>query len=274
MLSVCKRILRDHTHNLSQILKLAKADLVKTYRGAALGWSWAVIKPCVTLFTYWFALSFGFRSNTPITVGDNTYAFFLWLVLGITPWFYMNDMLVAGTESIRKYKYLVTKMKFPVSVIPTFVSVSKLMVNLVLLLVVMILFWASGHAPTLYWVQLPVYIGFSFAFFTLWAQFASLLAAISQDFLNLVKAFITPLFWLSGIIWRADTLHEHPLIQWFLRLNPVTYLVNGFRNCMIFERWFFETPLETGIFMGWLVLLWILSLWAYKRLRKDIPDVL
>ena len=37
------KIIKDHITYKQQILKLAKADLVKTYRGAALGWSWAII---------------------------------------------------------------------------------------------------------------------------------------------------------------------------------------------------------------------------------------
>ena len=65
MIQVLKEILRDHSQNVHQIFKLAKADLVKTYRGAALGWSWAVIKPCMTLFTYWFAFEIGLRSGRP-----------------------------------------------------------------------------------------------------------------------------------------------------------------------------------------------------------------
>ncbi len=270
MTKVIKEVVFDHFHNISQIFKLAKADLVKTYRGAALGWSWAVIKPCMTLFTYWFAFSYGFRSGSDV----NGVPFFLWLALGITPWFYMNDMLVSGTESIRKYKYLVTKMKFPVSVIPTFVSLSKLMVNLVLILVVMGLFWAMGYSPSVYWLQVPVFIVFSFLFFTLWAQLASLLAAISQDFLNLVKSFITPIFWLSGILWRADSFEGNIWIQRFLAINPVTFLTGGFRDGLIFERWFWESPKKCLYFALWIVLLWGLSVWAYKRLRKDIPDVL
>lgn len=270
MFKVLKEIVFDHLHNITQIFKLAKSDLVKTYRGAALGWSWAVIKPCVTLFTYWFAFSIGLRGGQPV----NGVPFFLWLALGITPWFYMSEMLSAGTESIRKYKHLVTKMKFPVSIIPTFVSLSKLMVNLVLMLVVMGLFWIMGYPPTLYWLQVPLYTILSFTFFTLWAQFASLLAAISQDFANLVKSFITPIFWLSGILWRTDTFHGSIWIKRFLEVNPVTFLVGGFRESMIFNQWIWESPHELTYFACWLLLLWLLSLWAYKRLRKDIPDVL
>ena len=117
-LSALKTIIRDHIKYRKQIFKLAKADLSKTYRGSALGWSWAVIKPVVTIFVYWFAFSIGLRANKPI----NGYDFFLWLIAGIVPWFYMGDMITTGTKCIRKYSYLVTKMKFPVSTIPTFVS--------------------------------------------------------------------------------------------------------------------------------------------------------
>ena len=40
-------IIKEHIQYCQQIFKLAKADIVKTYRGAALGWSWAIIKPAV-----------------------------------------------------------------------------------------------------------------------------------------------------------------------------------------------------------------------------------
>ena len=129
-------IIKNHIQYKQQIFKLAKADLVKTYRGAALGWAWAIIKPAVTIFVYWFAFQIGIRSGKPV----EGFPFFLWLISGLIPWFYINDMLVQGTESIRKYSYLVTKMKFPISTIPTFVSISKLMVNLFLIVVMILIF--------------------------------------------------------------------------------------------------------------------------------------
>ena len=52
-----KNVIKDHIEYRQQIFKLAKADLVKTYRGAALGWAWAIIKPAVTIFVYLFAFS-------------------------------------------------------------------------------------------------------------------------------------------------------------------------------------------------------------------------
>ena len=52
----------DHKTYRKQIFKLAKADIIKTYRGSALGWAWALVKPVVTIFVFWFAFSMGLRS--------------------------------------------------------------------------------------------------------------------------------------------------------------------------------------------------------------------
>ena len=50
-------IVRDHIDYRKQIFKLAGSDLRRTYRASALGWSWAIIKPLVTIFVYWFAFA-------------------------------------------------------------------------------------------------------------------------------------------------------------------------------------------------------------------------
>ena len=262
-------IIKDHISYRQQIFKLAKADLVKTYRGAALGWSWAIIKPAVTIFVYWFAFSIGLRAGKEVA----GYPFFLWLISGLIPWFYMSDMLTQGTDSIRKYSYLVTKMKFPVSTIPTFVSISKLMVHLILLAITIVIFIIMGHTPDIYLIQLPFFMLLNFIFFTVFALFSSLLSSMSKDFANLVKSFITAIFWLSGILWNVNTLK----IGWLkklLMLNPVTYLVEGYRNCFIYKVCFFEQPQRLMYFGIVLLILVLISLWAYKKLRKEIPDVL
>ncbi len=63
---VLAEIIKDHITYAQQILKLAKADLIKTYKGAALGWSWAIIKPAVTIFVYWFAFEIGLRAGKDV----------------------------------------------------------------------------------------------------------------------------------------------------------------------------------------------------------------
>ena len=268
-MSTLIEIIKDHIQYKQQIFKLAKADIVKTYRGAALGWAWAIIKPAVTIFVYWFAFQIGIRSGKPV----EGYPFFLWLIAGLIPWFYINDMLTQGTESIRRYSYLVTKMKFPISTIPTFVSISKLMVNLFLIVVMILIFVFMGYSPDIYIIQLPIYIMLSFIFFTVFSLFASLLACMSKDFSNLIKSLVTAVFWLSGIVWNVNTI-DIPWLKTLLKINPVTYLVEGFRNCFIHKTWIWESPKTLLCFLAILLIMTMLSVIIYKKLRKEIPDVL
>lgn len=263
-------IIKDHFQYKQQIFKLAKADLVKTYRGAALGWAWAIIKPAVTIFVYWFTFQIGIRGSSEV----EEFPFFLWLIAGVIPWFYMSDMLTGGTECIRKYSYLVTKMKFPISTIPTFFSISKFMVHLVLMAIMILIFIFMGYPPDIYMIQLPIYMLLSFLFFTVFSLFASLLACMSKDFSNLVKSLVTAVFWLSGIIWNINTMKDIPWLKTVLKINPVTYLVEGYRNCFIHKIWFWEEPKILIAFLLILLVLIIFAIWTYRRLRKEIPDVL
>lgn len=197
----------------------------------------------------------------------------MWLIAGVVPWFYMSDMLTAGTDTIRKYSYLVTKMKFPISTIPTFISISKFIVHLVLVGIMMVIFICMGYPPTIYILQLPFYMLMMFIFFTIWSLFASLLSSMSKDFGNLVKSMVTAVFWLSGILWNPETI-KVVWVKKLLMFNPVTFLTNGFRNCFINQVWFFEQPKRLLYFAIVTMIMLILAIWAYKKLRKEVPDVL
>jgi len=262
-------IVNEHTTYKKQILQLAAVDLVKTYRGSALGWLWAVIKPSVTIFVYWFAFSVGLRAGA----GVNGFPFFLWLVSGIVPWFYIQEMLSQGSTNFKRYDYLVTKIRFPVSTISTFVSLSKLYVHLALLMVVVVLFVLFGYPVDAYFLQLPIYVVLMFAFFTLWSMFASLLSAMSKDFANVVNSFVMAVFWVSGIMWDVNKINN-PLLSKALMFNPVTFLATGYRNVFIYKRWFFEDTFGLMAFGIMLAVMAGLALYTFHRLRRDIADVL
>ena len=262
-------IFQEHLDFRKQIFKLAKSDLIKTYRGAALGWFWAVIKPTITLFVFWFAFTVGLRSGKPV----EGYPYFLWLTAGFLPWFYMSDMITGGASCIRSYKHLVTKMKFPISVIPTYYNLSHLYVHLALFCITVVLFIAFGYMPDIYYLQIFFYMALMYIFFTVWSLFAGLLSCLSKDFQNLVKSFSSAIFWMSGIIYNVDKIHN-PKIRLILKFNPVTVIAGGYRKALIYKEWFFEDKTELLCYLITLTIFILLALWAFRKLRKEIPDVL
>ena len=248
---------------------LAKSDLVKTYRGAALGWAWAVIKPLITLLVFWFAFSVGLRHGSPIA----GYPYFLWLVAGFLPWFYMQELITGGAGCIRQYKHLVTKMKFPISIIPTYYNLSHLYVHFALLAITIVLFMCFGYKPDIYLLQIPLYMFMMFLNFTVWALFSGMLSSISIDFQNLVKSMSTAVFWMSGIVYNVDDIDSR-MLRVILKFNPVTVISSGYRRAFIYKKWFWTDKVSLVCFSFTFLLTFFGALWAYRKLRKEIPDVL
>lgn len=264
-----KEYFKEQFKNIQKIMYLSKIDLIRTYRGATLGWFWAIFKPAFAILVYYFTFVIGLKVSKNIF----GYPYFLWLVSGITPWFFIRDILQQGVESIRKYHYLVTKVKFPVSIIPTFTTISNYIIHLILMILVFFCFILSNNNLTIYIIQLPIYMILMFIFFVFLNLLLSTLSALSKDFCSFIKSFTTAIFWLSGIIYDIANINI-PWLQYLFYFNPVTFIVNGYRNCFIKHIWIFEEPLQLIIFLIMTLFMIIISTWTYKKAKKEIPDLL
>ena len=109
--------------------------------------------------------------------------------------------------------------------------------------------------------------------FTAWSLFAGMLGAMSKDFLNLIKSLSTAIFWMSGIIYDVNDIHNKYL-RFVLKLNPVTFISSGYRDVFIYKKWIIEDKVGMICYFITLVATIFGAIWAYKRLRKEIPDVL
>ena len=182
-------------------------------------------------------------------------------------------MIISGAKSLVSNKHLITKMKFPISTIPTFTNLTALYSHFILVALIFMFYIIFKVPFTIYIVQLPIYMLLTFVFLNLWSFFVSSLIVFSKDLMHLIRSFMTALFWLSGVIFNVGNI-SIPAIKIFLSINPVTFLVNGYRNCFITQRWIFQDLKELGAFCIILIILGILGLYSYRKLRKEIPDVL
>jgi teichoic acid transport system permease protein len=263
-----KEYLAEHREFRSQIIHLAWLDMTRKYRRSMLGWAWAIVHPLILLFVYWFAIKVGLR----VSIAKGSVDLLPWLAAGLLAWFFISDVINAGTSSFRTHKYLITKMRFPIAAIPTIVVLSKLFVHFFMMAIVMV-FLAIDGSFSIYWLQLPFYMLLMALFCVAWTMFAAPLAAISKDFAELVKSASRILFWLSGIIWNVRTL-EIDWLRHICTFNPVTFFVEGYRNSLIYERWFWQEPKKLIAFGLVFLIIIILAIHTYRRTRKELADAL
>ncbi len=270
-------IFKEHKNFGKQIGLLAVNDLKKTYKGAAIGPLWAVIKPAFTLFVYWFAFSVGLRGFSTETYHNHEYTKFIFMLVGFIPWFYITDSITQGAKSIRMNKQFVTKVSFPVSTIMTFTAVARLIIHFLLFGIMYLILCLNGSpdilTPSVYNLQFFLYCPLMFAFFVALTWSTAPMAAFSKDFENMIVSIMSGIFWLSGVIYNTYTL-ESDLLRRIMYFNPINFFVNGYRKAFLYGEWFYENTTELYIFLAEFLIVFLLGLWNYKRLRKTLPDVL
>lgn len=272
-----KKIVDEHKNFGKQVLMLSKTELIKTYKGSALGPVWAIVKPAFTLFVYWFAFTIGLRNSgfSGAVVDGKLYEMsrFTFLLVGFIPWFFIQESILQGSKSIRSHRQYVTKVNFPVSTIMTFTSLSRLYIHLALSVIMYaIVCLTTSYGPSWYNLQYFLYLPIMFLFFLFLSWSTAPMCAISPDMTNAISSFMSGVFWLSGIIYNSYELDE-PLRQIML-FNPINFFVNGYRNTFLYHRAFYENEVELIIFLIEFAVVFVLGVYNYNRLRKRLPDVL
>ena len=261
----------DIYKNRRLIFKLAKNDFKTRYAGSYLGIVWAFIQPVITILVYWFVFSVGFRQNTD-GIGI---PFVLYLVAGIVPWFFFQDALIGGTNSMLEYNYLVKKVVFNISVLPVVKIISALFVHCFFVLFTIILYAAYGKFPDVYYFQL-IYYSICVFILVLGLSYAtSAIVIFFRDLAQIINIALQVGIWLTPIMWIAETsLQGHETLQKILKLNPLYYVVSGYRDTFLMKSWFFEHAGWTVYFWVFTILCFLFGSWVFKRLRIHFADVL
>lgn len=253
----------------SQVWHLAKMDLVKTCRGAVLGWIWLFVKPVIYISVFWFALAFGLKAGA----GSGDCPYIVWLACGLIPWFFMQDMVNTGSNVYKRYSYLVNKIRFPLPAISAFYVLSKFLVYAASFAVLLLGCFLFGVHVGLEIVQIPVLALFMYVFFAAWSMAVSPFSAVSKDFANLIKTLSMPLFWVSGIIYDVSQLGIG-WIQTALAFNPVTFFVEAHRSALVSGQWLWERPDLLAPFALVFVLTLAAAVLCQRRARQEVTDVL
>ena len=257
--------------NRRLIAKLAYNDFRVRYAGSYFGIFWAFVQPVITILVYWFVFSVGFRQST---AGFDV-PFVLYLVAGIVPWFFFQDCLVGGTNALLEYNYLVKKVVFNIRILPVVKLVSAGFVHSFFVMFTLVLFLLYGRFPGFYIIQM-VYYSFCCVALTLGLCYMTCSVVVFfRDLTQMIQILLQVGVWLTPIMWVADvSLAGHPVIHSILKLNPVYYIVSGYRDCLILRRPFWEAG-------GWTVYFWVFTFASYclgnvvfERLRPHFADVL
>jgi len=273
-----KKISQEIRNHLYLIWVVARYENKAAFQGHYFGIAWEILDPLIQVLINFFVFG-AMRSNSDVQVGLSedyyTYVqFFPWMLVGMSAWLFMNRVTLLGSKSVEKKIKLVSKMQFPMSILPAMTMASKLTSYFVTVVAVIIVVLLSGFMPTIFWLQLVYYFLAMLIFIYFLALLNSTLTLRFKDYHQILGPIMRILFFFSGVIWRIREVDNLP--GWMLNaldLNPFAYIINGFRYTF-FSQAFFWQHWETTLFFWLLMLLLaIVSSSLHLKLRAKFIDM-
>lgn len=253
------------------IWDLAKADFKKRFVGSYFGVVWMFVQPLVTVLIYFFIFDLGFKNPPPVT----GVSYVAWLVPGIVPWFFYSEALNSITNCLQEYNYLVKKVVFQVEILPMIKLISCLIVHSFFIMIMLIMLLCYKRLPMATWIQILYY---TFAASMLALSFGFLTSAVNvffKDMAQIVGICLQFGMWLTPIMYDESLFTQKaPWAVTVLKLNPFYYVVAGYRDSMLTGHWFWERPTLTAYFWAVTIVVGLVGLKVFKRLRPHFSDVL
>lgn len=205
--------------NRELIWALALKELRVRYKRSALGFLWALLNPLLTMVILTIVFS------TIMRIQVDHYAIFLLSVL--LPWTLFSQSLSYAVESIVGNGELLKKIYIAKSVFPVAAVLSNI-INFVFSLIPLLILLLVLRFPFHWtWIYLPVPL-LGLVLFALGCSFFLAMANVFfRDVAHMLQVILSAWFYVSPIIYSLDFLPARYRI--FFRLNPMLYLLNGFR---------------------------------------------
>ena len=259
-------IVCDLFEKRKMIYALAKRDFQSEYMGSYLGMVWAFLGPFLFITILYVVFTFGMRS-TPVE-GEN---FILYLVSGMVAWLFFSEALNNGTCIFDKFSFLIKRVDFRLSILLVVAVISTLPKHMFFIVLAILIALFNGVTPSLYIFQTLYYL-LAMMFLLLgicWTTASVNLFA--KDVSKLVIVVLQFGFWLTPIFWSINLIPTN--YQWLIKINPVWYLVEGYRDSLFRDVGFWEKPLESLYFWLLALVLNILGIAVYRTIKPYFAEV-
>ncbi len=258
------KTLKNNSH---LIVFLAKETLAKVYEGMVLGIAWSILKPLIYIFIFWLFFLVGIRRSTPI--GEHEYLLFLFA--GVMPWFYLTDIITNTTRIVFTNASIIRNFNVPLILFPISEVLGKFVVHVFTMLFVVLFFMLRGgrdYFPDVYYINFVYYFITLFFFSTGCAYFISAISFIVKDTRLFISATMQGLFWLTPVVWVAQN-NANKIEQIF---NPLYFFLEGYRETMLYETFFFEHNLYNLYIWVIIIFLNYFGIRMWYRLEATILD--
>lgn len=249
------------------LFSMAKREVRSQYVGSTLGAVWTVIHPLVLIFIFWVVFSVGFKA-----VPASNVPFVVWLTAGMTCWFAFADMMSGATNIVVRHSELIKKTVFPAQILPVVKVIASLVSHAVFVLILIGLLILQGMPFSFFYFQALYYLVAMLILVAGLVWLSSALNVFIRDVNQAVALALQVGFWGTPIFWDINIMPEK--VQLLLKLNPMFYIVQGYRDSFLNFVPFWEHPLLSLYYWLIALALFLCGAVVFSKLQPQFSDVL
>lgn len=251
------------------LMLFVRRDVVSFYKQTILGPVWFFIQPIFTMLVYVFV--FGNLAGLS-TDGLPQPLFYL---AGITSWNYFAECLNKTSTVFRDNSAIFGKVYFPRIIMPLSIVLSNLMrfgIQMVLLIVVLGYYLMKGLTVSVdfHLILFPVFVAAMAMQGLGLGMIVSAMTTKYRDLAFLLTFGVQLLMYATTVIYPLSSLSGS--LYWAVALNPMTFVVEGFRKSLLGVGIFDINTLAYTVVSSSLILLF--GLIIFNKVEKDFVDTI
>lgn len=257
--------IRDLLNSRRLIAKLANRDFRIRYARDHMGLIWAIVEPLAMLIIMLIVFTYLRTRSHP------DYPFVVFLLSGLVAFDFFNKSFSQATHSMRAYSFMINLVHIRSSLLPLVSILTTFRTHLVILAIAIGILLFNGIGFSFYWFQLIYFMLAAWLLLTGLTWMSSAMLLFVPDLQHIISIGMRAMFFLTPIFWDLSIFPEK--YHKILKLNPLFYLVEGYRMSLLYHKPFWSDSYAMLSF--WMITLFFLFLGAFvfRRLKPYFADV-
>lgn len=250
-------------YNYRELIKTSvKKDIGGKYKHSFLGVLWSFINPLLQIAVYAIIFPLIMRNNIP------NYTVFM--VCGLIPWNYFATVINRASFTFIENGNIIKKVYFPREILPLSLVTSETINFLISTIIIICFTLAYGMGLTKYVLLYPLVLLVQYILLLGISLIVSSVTVYFRDLQHFIGVLLQLFFYATPIVYSIETIPEN--FRWILKINPMTYIIEGFRDIFYYHQ--IPDVKILGIVLVIGILLCIVGYLIFNKLQKKFAEEL
>ena len=250
-------------YNYRELLKTnIKKEVRGKYKNSFLGVLWSFLNPLLQIVVY--AIVFQLILKNP----QENYAIFI--CCGLIPWTYFSSAISRSAFTMVENGNILKKVYFPREILPISIVTSETVNFLISTIIILGFVIFGGLGISKYIVFYPLVLLAQYLLLIAISFIVSSISVYIRDLQHLIGVALQLLFYAAPIVYSPEVIPQE--YQWILTLNPMAYIINGYRDIF-----YYQTMPDIASLFGLIaisIVLCVIGYLIFNKLQKEFAEEL